>query len=121
MLAAADGTVSEVDKGDGLVMVNHAGGLWRTEYRHMTDILVKVGQRVKRGERIGSIGNVAGDGRSFGSHLHHVHWRRGSTAMPWRRIQMRFLGQLLAVSVGDSDSRPSTWEPPEPQMVEGVA
>lgn len=121
VLAAAAGTVSEVDIGDGLVMVNHAGGLYRTEYRHMSDILVKVGQRVKRGDRLGSIGNVAGDGRSFGAHLHHVHWQRATKASPWERIKMRFLDQPISVSVGNSDSRGPRWEPPEPQMVVGVA
>jgi murein DD-endopeptidase MepM/ murein hydrolase activator NlpD len=83
----------------------------------MTDILVREGQRVKRGDRLGSIGNVAGDGRSFGAHLHHVHWRRATKASPWERIKMRFMGEPLAVSVGDSDTRPSTWDPPEPQLV----
>lgn len=117
--AAADGHVSEVDEGDGLVMLNHWGGLYRTEYRHMKDIPVKVGQKVERGDRIGSIGNVAGDGRSFGSHLHHVHYRRDSTEEPWRRVKMRLEGKPIATSVPDSDSRPKAWSPPPPVNVVG--
>jgi len=119
VLASADGTVAEVDKGDGLVLLNHYAGLWRTEYRHMTGILVKVGDKVERGERIGSVGNVAGDGRSFGAHLHHVHYRRASTTSAWRSVVMRFEGKPIATSVADSDSRPKSWKPPTPVMVEG--
>lgn len=112
VLAAADGKVTEVDPREGLVMLDHAGG-YRTEYRHMTGPFPKVGQKVQRGDRIGSIGNVAGDGRSFGAHLHHVHYRNG------KRIQQRFYGQPVEVSVGDSDTRPSAWKPPTPVMLQG--
>lgn len=120
VLAAANGTVSEVDKRDGLVMVNHFGGRYRTEYRHMSDITVRVGQRVKRGDRLGSIGNVAGDGRSFGAHLHHVHYRRAKATAPWRRRQMRFYGEPLEVSA-PSGNKPDGWTPPLPEMVVGPA
>lgn len=117
VLAVADGTVAEVDKADGLVMVNHAGG-YRTEYRHMTDIPVRVGQKVQRSDRLGSIGNVAGSGASFGSHLHHVHWKR-EPGKPWRRIKMAFEGQPIRTSVGDSDTRPDGWTPPAPAVIVG--
>lgn len=117
VLAAADGHVAEVDKRDGLVMLNHWNDSYRTEYRHMTDIKVKVGDRVQRGDRIGSIGNVAGDGRSFGSHLHHVHYRRVGGA--WKRVQMSFEGKPIATSVGDSDTRPEGWKAPDPVYVQG--
>ena len=119
VLASADGTVSEVDKGDGLVLINHYGGLRRTESRHMANILVKVGQKVQRSERIGSIGNVAGDGRSFGAHLHAVHYSRATVRSAWRSVVMRFEGKPVATSVADSDRRPKSWQPPSPVMVEG--
>jgi hypothetical protein len=112
VLAVAPGTVSEVDKAEGLVMVDHAGG-YRTEYRHMTDIPVKVGQKVQRSDRLGSVGNVAGSGASFGAHLHHVHWRHG------RRIKQSFEGVDIATSVFDSDTRPESWDPPDPVYVQG--
>lgn len=112
VLAVADGTVAEVDKSNGLVMLRHAGG-YQTEYRHMTGIGVKVGQKVQRSDRIGSIGNVAGDGRSFGAHLHHVHWKNG------KRIKMAFEDKPIATSVGDSDTRPEGWQPPAPVALQG--
>lgn len=112
VLAIADGTVSEVDKANGLVMVDHAGG-FRSEYRHMTGIPVAVGDKVQRSDRLGSIGNVAGDGRSFGAHLHHVHWRNG------KRIKQRFEGTPVEVSVADSDTQPESWQPPAPIYVKG--
>lgn len=118
VLAAADGTVSEVDKGDGLVMVNHWGGLYRTEYRHMQNIVVKEGQKVDRSDRLGSIGNVAGDGRSFGAHLHHVHYRRDTTASPWKRVRMTFEGKPVGPSV-ESDDKPEGWKPPAAEFVMG--
>ena len=118
VLAAADGTVAEVDKRDGLVMVNHYGGLWRTEYRHMRDILVAEGDKVKRGDRLGSIGNIAGDGRSFGSHLHHVHWKRDKVGQPFRRVKQKMLG-VPSMSSLRSDKRPDTWDAPGPHVVVG--
>ena len=118
VLAPQDGTVALVDKGDGLVMLHHHGGLTQVELRHMKDIIVKPGQKVKRGDRIGSIGNVAGDGRSFGAHLHMVEYRRPSTKVPFKRVPMTIEGKPVPVSV-ESDAKPSTWKPPAPVMLQG--
>jgi hypothetical protein len=112
VLAAADGTVTEVDPRNGLVMLSHKGG-YATEYRHMTGPFPKVGEKVQRGDRIGSIGDVAGDGRSIGAHLHHVHYRNG------KRIQQSFYGEPVRVSVLGSDSKPASWKAPDPVMVQG--
>lgn len=119
VLAPQDGTVAEVDKADGVVMLHHHGGRTQVELRHMQDIKVKPGQRVQRGDRIGSIGNVAGDGRSFGSHLHMVQYGRKTTAEPFRRVPLTIEGKRIAVSVPDSDTRPAGWNPPDPVMLQG--
>lgn len=117
VLAAADGTVAEVLPAEGLVLLNHHGALWRTEYRHMRDIPVKKGDKVQRGDRIGSIGDEGN--APNGTHLHHVHYRRASTDEAFQRTRMRFEGVDVAQSVGDSDSRPATWKPPEPKLYQG--
>ena len=70
-IAAADsGTVSLVEYlryGYGQhVIVDHGNGL-QTLYGHMSEIYVKPGDRVARGQIIGRMGST---GRSTGTHLH---------------------------------------------------
>lgn len=68
--ATADGVVVHAgwESGYGrLVEIRHDFGL-RTRYAHLSDIDVKVGQRVSRGDHIGDMGN---SGNSTGTHLHY--------------------------------------------------
>lgn len=68
--ASADGIVSLAGAAPGygkLVVVDHGYG-YKTYYGHNSRILVKVGQRVARGERIAEVGNT---GSSTGPHLHY--------------------------------------------------
>jgi len=54
------------------VEVNHGFG-YLTRYGHMQKVNVRVGQKVKRGDVIGFVGNT---GKSTGPHLHYeVHYR----------------------------------------------
>lgn len=67
--AAAAGTVVRAGHGDAfgkLIVVDHGFGV-ATYYAHCSRILVRVGQRVKRGQQLGMVGNT---GRSTGPHLH---------------------------------------------------
>jgi murein DD-endopeptidase len=69
--------------GDGEVMVAKNGGAagnyvailhgrqYMTRYMHLRKILVKPGQKIKRGDRIALSGNT---GRSTGPHLHFEMW-----------------------------------------------
>lgn len=71
ILAAADGKVIEARPSSGygnIVVIYHGNGI-STKYAHMTfsSITVKVGQHVKKGQQIASVGN---EGRSTGPHLH---------------------------------------------------
>ncbi len=50
------------------VQIDHGWGI-RTTYGHLAEILVRKGQEVERGERIGSVGS---SGRSTGPHLHYA-------------------------------------------------
>ncbi|MEE3233522.1 MAG: M23 family metallopeptidase [Candidatus Latescibacterota bacterium] len=43
-------------------------GMFRTEYGHLDEYVVKIGQRVRRNQEIGFLGNT---GRSTGPHLHY--------------------------------------------------
>ncbi len=68
--ATADGVVTHAGWNSGYgrqVKIQHEFGI-ETSYAHQSNIRVKVGQRVSRGDRIGDMGN---SGRSTGTHLHY--------------------------------------------------
>jgi murein DD-endopeptidase MepM/ murein hydrolase activator NlpD len=68
--APADGVVYRVFNNFGfglMVEINHGYGIV-TRYAHLSKANVRVGQRVKRGERIAAMGN---SGRATGPHLHY--------------------------------------------------
>ena len=72
VVAAASGIVRIAEKDmyftGGTVLIDHGYGL-NSVYSHMSKVRVRVGQRVRRGDRIGAIGAT---GRVTGAHL---DWR----------------------------------------------
>lgn len=80
--ATADGVVKDAGFNTGgfgnRVVINH-GNSYETLYGHMYRIKARVGQRVKRGEVIGYVGNT---GKSSGPHCHYEVHRYGSPVNP---------------------------------------
>jgi len=83
VVAVWDGTVVEASYNAGgygyYVTIDHGNGV-RTRYAHLDANLVKVGQIVKAGQRIGlggNTGSVIPSGGGDGSHLHFEVWKDG--------------------------------------------
>lgn len=79
--APADGVVVSTGAKGGYgnaVTINHGYGIV-TQYGHLDRYNVRPGQRVKRGDVIGFVGNT---GRSTGPHLHYEVWVRDQTQNP---------------------------------------
>ncbi|RLA84176.1 MAG: peptidase M24 [Deltaproteobacteria bacterium] len=81
IVAPADGRIKRIwrDRLLGLALkIDHGYGI-ETIYGHLQKVLVKVGQRVKRGDKIALMGNT---GRSTGPHLHYEVRIRGKPQDP---------------------------------------
>jgi murein DD-endopeptidase MepM/ murein hydrolase activator NlpD len=66
----SDGTVvfAGTEGGYGKVLVIDHGYGVKTRFGHLSEIFVRLGERVKRGARVAAVGNT---GRSTGPHLHY--------------------------------------------------
>ncbi|HHL40823.1 MAG TPA: M23 family metallopeptidase [Deltaproteobacteria bacterium] len=81
IIAPADGVVVKVGHKANIgkiVVLSHGYGI-KTLYGHLSKILVRVGQKVSRGEKIAEMGNT---GRSTGPHLHYQVSVNGVTVDP---------------------------------------
>ncbi|MDE6301348.1 MAG: M23 family metallopeptidase [Muribaculaceae bacterium] len=79
--ATGDGTVRVADWESGYgncIDIDH-GFNYLTRYAHLSQILVRPGQAVKRGDLIGKVGNT---GKSTGPHLHYEVRFRGQPQNP---------------------------------------
>jgi len=69
--ATGDGVIVDVDRSKrgygNTIIIDHGFG-YKTLYAHLSEILVGVGRKVKRGEVIGLVGNT---GMSLAPHLHY--------------------------------------------------
>ena len=81
ILAVGDGEVVQAKHSAGAgnyVAIRH-GRQYMTRYMHMKKLLVKPGDKVKRGDRIGLSGST---GRSTGPHLHYEIWINNQAVNP---------------------------------------
>ena len=79
--AYTDGRVVEAGWNGGYgncILIDHGNGL-KTRYAHLSRIDVRVGQKVKVGQRIGAVGST---GNSTGPHLHFEVIKNGKTQNP---------------------------------------
>jgi len=86
VFATADGVVIVAGRHGGLgrmVMISHGDNL-RTRYAHLSETTVNVGDRVKRGTKIGGVGM---SGSSTGPHLHYEVLKAGVPVNPRRYIE----------------------------------
>lgn len=89
--AVTDGVVSYAGRHGGhgnFVKLAHSGGIG-TGYAHMHSIAVYAGQRVRRGQVIGTVGST---GISTGPHLHYEVYKNGQTVNP---LSVKFQQQSL--------------------------
>jgi len=85
LIATANGRISYAARKlyiGNLIVIDHGFGRV-TKYGHLSKILVKRGQKVKRGDVIGLIGNT---GRSTGPHVHYEVRINGTPVNPLKYI-----------------------------------
>lgn len=83
--AAGDGIVESAGKrgGKGRTVILDHGQEIKTHYAHLSEILVKEGERVRKGQQIALVGNT---GRSTGPHLHYEVRVKGIAIDPRRNF-----------------------------------
>jgi len=84
--ATADGVVTVAGRsGDWgrLVVIEHGGG-WETRYAHLSHIRVERGERVARGQEIGTVGR---SGNATGDHLHYEVRHADQPLDPWPTLR----------------------------------
>ncbi len=84
IVATANGTVTKsgYTGGNGnYVKIKHSG-TYSTQYLHMTKRKVKVGQRVKQGQIIGTVGST---GLATGPHVCYRFWVNGRQVDPYKQ------------------------------------
>ena len=108
VVATADGRVASVERAMKLqgtrIIVDHGNG-YETVYAHLSDVLVRKGQRVSRGDVIARTGNT---GTSFAPHLHYEVIRNGRQLDPLcffnAELDTERYGELLMYAVNTGQS-----------------
>ena len=101
--ATGDGTVIDAGWNSGYgnaIDINNGYG-YTTRFAHLSEILVKPGQKVKRGDLIGKVGNT---GKSTGSHLHYEVRLKGVPQNPVNYYFQDLTPEEYARMVDDSEN-----------------
>jgi len=85
VVAPADGIISDTgnDWVHGKILVISHGFGMTTRYSHLSKVMVRVGQKVKRGDKVAEVGMT---GRTTGPHLHYEVKLNGIPVNPMRYI-----------------------------------
>lgn len=84
VFAAGDGVISKIQRSrsnhgyGNYIDIDH-GHNYKTKYAHLSKVLVKKGQKIKRGQVIGKVGNTGG---SVAPHLHYEVEYKGRKVNP---------------------------------------
>lgn len=82
VFATGNGRIAQIvrnDRGYGnYILIDHGFG-YQTLYAHLSGFAIKPGQKIKRGETIGYVGN---SGKSTGPHLHYEVLKSGEKINP---------------------------------------
>lgn len=106
--STADGVVKTAERAQKLqgtrIVIDHGNG-YETVYAHLSDLLVRKGEKVKRGDIIGRTGN---SGTSFASHLHYEVLLNGVQLDPlnyfFGELDTEDFGELLIYAVNTGQS-----------------
>jgi len=84
IMATANGTISKASytRGNGNYVKIRHNATYETQYLHMQRIKVKVGQFVKQGDVIGTVGMT---GNTGGPHVCYRFWKNGKQVDPFRQ------------------------------------
>lgn len=101
--ATGDGVVSSAgwkSAYGNMIEINH-GFDYTTRFAHLSEILVKPGQKVSRGDLIGKVGNT---GKSTGPHLHYEVRYKGQPRNPINYYFQDLTPEQYAEMVRESES-----------------
>lgn len=113
ILAAQNGVIiysGREFKGYGKMIMIENGNGWATLYAHLDKFFVTEGQKVRRGEVIGAMGNT---GRSTGSHLHFEIRRQSGPIDP-----LPFLPAGVELAQSSRSTLTSELDYPDPEIIE---
>ena len=85
VVAPAEGIISDTgnDWVHGKILVISHGFGMTTRYSHLSKVMVRVGQKVKRGDKVAEVGMT---GRTTGPHLHYEVKLNGIPVNPMRYV-----------------------------------